>query len=560
MFQSANRTGRAISLSAIAALILLACQPPKPGVLEAKAFGYETPHATFSAVAEAELLGIRAVFGSPNYAFPVGPGTVNGVSVGNYPGLTFPTCSSGQALSTIGGGFACVSAGGSSITALTGDGTATGPGSATLTVTGAQNGQYTFNAAGQRLNFNSTSSAASATLLSDGTSYSYLNSPVALGLVIGDSTFGQYTNSTNTYWGSSSSTSAYEYLDEGASAKLHFGVSATSATIQYDAKTADTATAPVSFQGQNALAGASTNVNGGGFSFVSGTPATSSGNPGMYTFNMPGGGAGSGAFYGGYKFQYNASDVVQLGEYSGSYGAIWFVDGGNPTSTNWAFLGNSSSSYFNAPSSNMYFGIGGTYYMALNFGSPTQFVMGASYFSPEYAFDMSTTAKMHFVNNSTSASIVYDAPGSDTATAALTVLGQGAYASAATNVNGGDVQIGGGAGVGSGVAGDLKLTSGLKIQQTTKTANYTIDSGSLSGGDEVILCNFSAGHTVTLPTPTGGRIITIKDISGTAATNNITIARHASEQIEGVSASFVLASNYGRVTLLSDATNWWIVQ
>ncbi len=96
------------------------------------------------------------------------------------------------------------------------------------------------------------------------------------------------------------------------------------------------------------------------------------------------------------------------------------------------------------------------------------------------------------------------------------------------------------------------------IHSVTKTTNYTIDSGATP--DTIVYANFSAAHTITLPTPRADRWIVVKDISGTAGTNAITIARHASETIDGFAGNYPLGTNYGHVTLHSDGTNWWIVQ
>jgi trimeric autotransporter adhesin len=97
------------------------------------------------------------------------------------------------------------------------------------------------------------------------------------------------------------------------------------------------------------------------------------------------------------------------------------------------------------------------------------------------------------------------------------------------------------------------------IQRTTRTitANLTIDTTTT---DDIIFCNQSGAITVTLPTPTNGRTLVIKDISGAAATNNITLARHASENIEGLASNRPLATNFGSWTIMADASlNWWIL-
>jgi hypothetical protein len=50
----------------------------------------------------------------------------------------------------------------------------------------------------------------------------------------------------------------------------------------------------------------------------------------------------------------------------------------------------------------------------------------------------------------------------------------------------------------------------------------------------------------------------IKDESGSAATNNITISTEGSENIDGATTA-VLAEDYGNRTIYSDGSNWFIV-
>ena len=108
-----------------------------------------------------------------------------------------------------------------------------------------------------------------------------------------------------------------------------------------------------------------------------------------------------------------------------------------------------------------------------------------------------------------------------------------------------------GGGGGGGELGKVVFTS------KTITSDYAIDSDEY---DYNIFCNQSAPINVTLPNPsTAGRTVNIKDISNNANTNNITIVRFGSEEIESVAASYVLNVNLDSVTLTSDGTNWWIV-
>lgn len=75
--------------------------------------------------------------------------------------------------------------------------------------------------------------------------------------------------------------------------------------------------------------------------------------------------------------------------------------------------------------------------------------------------------------------------------------------------------------------------------------------------DNTILCNFSVAGAITLPaagTAGSSYQLTFKDISGAAATNNITL----NGTIDGGS-SYVINANYGAVTLRSDGTQWWVI-
>lgn len=101
-----------------------------------------------------------------------------------------------------------------------------------------------------------------------------------------------------------------------------------------------------------------------------------------------------------------------------------------------------------------------------------------------------------------------------------------------------------------------QINGGINRTTRTITANLTVDTTTT---DDIIYCNAAGAITVTLPTPTTGRVLTIKDISGTATTNNITIARHAAENIEGLASSYVIQVSYETVIISSDGTNWWII-
>lgn len=74
-----------------------------------------------------------------------------------------------------------------------------------------------------------------------------------------------------------------------------------------------------------------------------------------------------------------------------------------------------------------------------------------------------------------------------------------------------------------------------------------------------ISVNTSGGaFTLQLPTPTAGRELYFKDVSGTWGTNPLTLKRNGTEMIEGVAADRPFGADYGAFRLYADGTNWWI--
>lgn len=90
--------------------------------------------------------------------------------------------------------------------------------------------------------------------------------------------------------------------------------------------------------------------------------------------------------------------------------------------------------------------------------------------------------------------------------------------------------------------------------------NITGATYAAKAGDRVIGVNRAGTVTVTLPTAQlrPGRVYTVKDESGDASSNNITVATEGSETIDG-SATDVIATNYGAKHYYSDGSNWFQV-
>jgi hypothetical protein len=85
-------------------------------------------------------------------------------------------------------------------------------------------------------------------------------------------------------------------------------------------------------------------------------------------------------------------------------------------------------------------------------------------------------------------------------------------------------------------------------------------AGNASSSNQTILgvTDTSAARTITLSTGdvVDGRIIIIKDESGGASTNNITIVTEGSQTIDGA-ASIAITVDYGVLRVYSNGTNWF---
>jgi len=106
--------------------------------------------------------------------------------------------------------------------------------------------------------------------------------------------------------------------------------------------------------------------------------------------------------------------------------------------------------------------------------------------------------------------------------------------------------------IGATTATTAKFTGLTVGYVSVGSATYTADANT-----NIIGCNRAGTIGVTLPAVAVGRMVTIKDESGNAASNVITITP-ASGLIEG-NASYTLNINYGSVTTYCNGTNWFII-
>lgn len=97
--------------------------------------------------------------------------------------------------------------------------------------------------------------------------------------------------------------------------------------------------------------------------------------------------------------------------------------------------------------------------------------------------------------------------------------------------------------------GNFDLVNDPQKAVTVTSATHSASSNT------VVLCNRAGTVAVTLPAPTANSQIVVKDISGAAETNTITVTS-ASGNVDG-SASQTITSNYGSLSFIADGTNWW---
>ena len=106
---------------------------------------------------------------------------------------------------------------------------------------------------------------------------------------------------------------------------------------------------------------------------------------------------------------------------------------------------------------------------------------------------------------------------------------------------------------------DFTVTIGL-IELDTLRPRRKATAGDLTTAGETIVgvTDTSAPRTVTLATDDveAGKVIVVKDESGAAGTNNITVDTEGSENIDGA-ATKVISTNYGVLRLYSDGSNWF---
>lgn len=99
-------------------------------------------------------------------------------------------------------------------------------------------------------------------------------------------------------------------------------------------------------------------------------------------------------------------------------------------------------------------------------------------------------------------------------------------------------------------------TSGGGFMQITAVSTTPITGAT---GHTYLVNTSTIPITINLPSPVLNVFLMIKDVSGNAETNNITLHRFGSELIDGVAADKVLSLPYELCIIISDGTNWYIL-
>jgi hypothetical protein len=164
------------------------------------------------------------------------------------------------------------------------------------------------------------------------------------------------------------------------------------------------------------------------------------------------------------------------------------------------------------------------------------------------AIDYSKLALSNSIVNAdinASASIDYSKLAALTADRALVSSGSG-FVSASTATA---TEVGYLSGVTSSIQDQLNTKFGYNVQSIN--SDITLSAGI------VYLLDTSANRTVTLPAPVNNASLTIKDSTGNAEENVITISAGAA-LVDGA-ASYIMSSEYESITLVSSGTNWFLI-
>ncbi len=108
-------------------------------------------------------------------------------------------------------------------------------------------------------------------------------------------------------------------------------------------------------------------------------------------------------------------------------------------------------------------------------------------------------------------------------------------------------------------AGGSPVTPGSGELTVSSPASYPHAVTSAADSQKVLAIDSSSARTLTLPAATSVMFFMVKDASGLAATNKITVTPNGVDTIDGAAASYQLDANYQAIGLISDGVSAWHV-
>jgi hypothetical protein len=95
--------------------------------------------------------------------------------------------------------------------------------------------------------------------------------------------------------------------------------------------------------------------------------------------------------------------------------------------------------------------------------------------------------------------------------------------------------------------------SGFLVFESVTSSPISASSG------KTYLVNTTAARTINLPAPAANAYMLIKDVSGQAETNNITLHPTTGVAIDGVTGDKIVSINNAFVWLISDGVGWYVL-
>lgn len=117
----------------------------------------------------------------------------------------------------------------------------------------------------------------------------------------------------------------------------------------------------------------------------------------------------------------------------------------------------------------------------------------------------------------------------------------------------------------NGAGNAVQVTSGTSVNapgsgalsvDTPGAYPYTVTTGD---SETVLLIDTGSARTINLPAATNAMTVVLKDSTGTAETNNITVTPNGSDTIDTVNGNYTINSNFASIWLISDGVSAWYV-